>query len=298
MPKQILVMTMNDKKKGYEVGRVLEEAQKAGILARHVAYRQMWFDLSKNESKVYVGKEEISAENTYGVWFRVAGTKTGKYPIGRAVLIRNLREKGVFCVNHGSYTNWERMGKIAQHGVFTINSIPVVPTRIFYTRKQAESYDFKYPVICKHDRGFQGRSVKKLDNRDQLLKQLYKIEEIKLGMWVWQDYLPLKWDIRVIVIGGKVLGAMRRSAQGEEFRSNFSLGGAVEKWELSDEDKNIAQKVAEVCQLDYCGVDIMKDEMGNSYVLEVNRQCQFQGFEKSTGINVGKAVVDLVVKNG
>ncbi len=297
MQKQILVMTMNNSRRGYEVGRVLEEAQRANIPVKHVAYRQMQFDLKKDGSRVLVGGVEVDGENTAGVWFRVAGTKTGKYPIGRAVLIRNLTQKGVFCVNRGSYTNWERMGKIAQSGVFTINSIPIVPTRVFYTRKQVESFDFKYPVIVKHDRGFQGRSVKKLDNKESLLKQLYKIEEIKLGMWLWQDYLPLKWDIRVIVIGGKVLGAMRRSAQGDEFRSNFSLGGAVEKWELSNEDKLIAEKVAEVCQLDYCGVDIMKDEKGNSFVLEVNRQCQFQGFEKSTGINVAKAVVDLMIKN-
>jgi len=95
-----------------------------------------------------------------------------------------------------------------------------------------------------------------------------------------------------------VLGAMRRSATGKEFRSNYSLGGRVEKWELSETDRNLAEKVAKVCGLDYCGVDIMKDEEGNSYVLEVNRQCQFKGFEESTGINVAREVVKLMSKEG
>ena len=67
-------------------------------------------------------------------------------------------------------------------------------------------------------------------------------------------------------------------------------------WNLSDNDRELAEKVARVCGLDYCGVDIMKDEKGNNYILEVNRQCQFQGFEKSTGINVAKKVVEMFLK--
>jgi ribosomal protein S6--L-glutamate ligase len=113
-------------------------------------------------------------------------------------------------------------------------------------------------------------------------------------MFLWQKYLPTRWDIRVIVVGGKAIGGMKRSAVGEEFRSNFSLGGDVEKWELSDDERNLAEKVAKVCGLDYGGVDIMKDEKGNNYILEVNRQCQFQGFEKSTQINVARTVVEMI----
>jgi len=67
----------------------------------------------------------------------------------------------------------------------------------------------------------------------------------------------------------------------------------VEEWKLSDEERNLAEKVAKVCGLDYAGVDIMKDENDKNYILEVNRQCQFQGFEKSTGINVGRAIVEM-----
>jgi glutathione synthase/RimK-type ligase-like ATP-grasp enzyme len=113
---------------------------------------------------------------------------------------------------------------------------------------------------------------------------------------------------------------MKRSAVGKEFRSNFSLGGAVEKYELSAKETELAEKVAKVCGLDYCGVDIMKgpkspsptsagaspfEERGtyreedyDDYVLEVNRQCQFQGFEKSTGINVAKKVVEMFLEKG
>jgi RimK family alpha-L-glutamate ligase len=115
-------------------------------------------------------------------------------------------------------------------------------------------------------------------------------------MYLWQKCVPNTWDIRVIVLGGKTLGAMKRSAAKKgEFRSNFSLGGAVETWDISDDDKALAEKVAKSCGLDYCGVDIIKDTDGKSYILEVNRQCQFQGFEQSTGINVAKSVVEMLL---
>jgi RimK family alpha-L-glutamate ligase len=143
--------------------------------------------------------------------------------------------------------------------------------------------------------------VRKFDSGEELEKWVNKINEKNLGMFLWQKYLPTKWDIRVVIVDGKAIGGMKRSAVGKEFRSNFSLGGAVEKWSLSEEEKKLAEKVAKVCGLDYGGVDIMKDlptgrqvKNGNNYILEVNRQCQFQGFEKATGINVAKAVVEMI----
>ncbi len=190
------------------------------------------------------------------------------------------------------------MGKIAQHGVFLENNIPVVPTRIFYTREQIlEDNAFlgwDYPIIGKHERGYQGKSVRKFESKKEMEDFVNKINEKNLGMFLWQKYLPTKWDIRVIVVGGRAIGGMKRSAVGKEFRSNFSLGGEVEKWNLNKEERDLAEKVAKVCGLDYAGVDIMKDENDKNYILEVNRQCQFQGFEKATGINVAKTIVEMI----
>lgn len=355
--KSILVLTMSQQQSNYEVTRLVEEAEKMGIGVNRVLYRELEFSISnsqfskqnppvppcggtsslekgglKNKARVLVRGEEVTAENTMGVWFRVAGTVSGKYVEARNLAIRLLGGQ-VFCTNAEGYLNWPRMGKIAQHGVFIENNIPVVPTEIFYQKSQILNpshspfdkgevehfFDWEYPIICKHERGYQGKSVRKFESAEEVEKWLSKMDEKNLGMYLWQKCLPTRWDLRVIVLGGKVLGAMKRLAKGDEFRSNFSLGGSVEKWNLSEEDKLLAEKVARVCGLDYCGVDIMKspkspspavagvspfeekgkfkEENYNSYVLEVNRQCQFQGFEKATGINVAKAVVEMMLEN-
>ncbi len=303
MKRKILVLTMSQSQSNFEVTRLVEEAAKHGIEVERALYRDLTFDLTSDKEKVFVKGKEITPENTMAVWFRVAGTISGKYTEGRNLLIRVLRSRGIFCANHKGYLGWTRMGKIAQHAVFVENQIPVVPTRIFYQisqvldlkNKSKEKFgDWDFPIIAKHERGYQGKSVRKFKSWKRVERWLNKIDEINLGMFLWQKCLPTRWDLRIIVLGGKAIGAMKRSAVGKEFRSNFSLGGNVEKWELSEDDKVLAEKVAKVCGLDYCGVDIMKDDEGNSYILEVNRQCQYQGFEKATGINVAEKVVEML----
>lgn len=290
---------MSLKQSQFEVDRLETEAKKLGVEVNRSLYRDLTFNLENGKTKVFIRGEEINGENTLGMWFRVAGTVSGKYTEGRNLAIRAL-QKEVFAANHGGYLNWARMGKIAQHGVFLENDIPVVPTKIFYTKEQVLNSnigeEFGWPIIAKHEKGYQGKSVRKLENFKELRRFVKRINEKNVGMFLWQKCLPTRWDLRIIVLDGKAIGAMKRSAVGEEFRSNFSLGGNVEPWDLSDTDREIAEKVAKICGLDYCGVDIMKDNENNSYVLEVNRQCQFQGFEKSTGINVAKLVVEMFLK--
>ena len=298
MDKQIITFTMSLKQSQFEVDRLETEATKMGVKVNRALYRDLEFDLMDGKPKVFIKGEEITAENTLGGWFRVAGTVSGKYTEGRNLLIKILG-KDIFFANNEGYTNWARMGKISQHGVFLDSDIPIVPTKIFYTKEQVlKAYEkhTDWPVIAKHEKGYQGKSVRKFETLGELTKFVKKIQEKNVGMFLWQKYLPTRWDLRVIVLDGKAIGGMKRSAVGSEFRSNFSLGGDVEKWELSESDKLLAEKVAKVCGLDYCGVDIMKDENDKSYILEVNRQCQFQGFEKSTGINVAKLVVEMFLK--
>lgn len=300
--KSILVLTMSQQQSNYEVTRLVEEAKKMGVEVNRTLYRELEFKMENGQAMALAKGKEITSENTLGLWFRVAGTVSGKYIEGRNLAIRLLQDE-IFCTNATSYLNWPRMGKISQHGVFVKNEIPVVPTKIFYTKEQVKNAiegekfgGWNFPVICKHERGYQGKSVRKFETKKRLLKWLDKMDEINLGMYLWQQCLPTRWDLRIIVLNGKAIGAMKRSAVGEEFRSNFSLGGKVEGWNLSDKDREIAERVAKVCGLDYCGVDIMKDEKDSSYVLEVNRQCQFQGFEKATEINVAKKVVEMLVQ--
>jgi ribosomal protein S6--L-glutamate ligase len=96
-------------------------------------------------------------------------------------------------------------------------------------------------------------------------------------------------DIRVLVVGGNVVACMRRSSIGDEFRSNFHLGGTVEKVDISPEFKKIAIEAASILGLEIAGVDLLESERG-ALVLEVNSSPGLEGIEKASGENIAAAV--------
>ncbi len=97
-------------------------------------------------------------------------------------------------------------------------------------------------------------------------------------------------DIRALVVGGEVVAAMRRVAQGDEFRSNVHLGGKTERVELDPEYERSAILAAQVLGLRVAGVDMLESDEGPQ-VIEVNSSPGLQGIETATGIDVAGAIV-------
>jgi ribosomal protein S6--L-glutamate ligase len=96
-------------------------------------------------------------------------------------------------------------------------------------------------------------------------------------------------DIRALVVGGKVVACMRRRANGDEFRSNFHLGGSVEKVQIDTNFEKIAIKAARILGLEIAGVDLLESDRG-ALVLEVNSSPGLEGIEKASQVNVAGAV--------
>jgi len=98
----------------------------------------------------------------------------------------------------------------------------------------------------------------------------------------------------VLVVGQKVLGIMKRSANKGEWRTNFSLGGNVEKSESNKEMEKIALNTAKKMGFDYLGIDLLENR-NKFYIIETNSLPQFKGFEKAfNNINVAKEIIRLV----
>jgi ribosomal protein S6--L-glutamate ligase len=100
-------------------------------------------------------------------------------------------------------------------------------------------------------------------------------------------------DVRAFVVGDRVVGAMRRVAQGDEFRSNVHRGGSVEAVELDDEYARVAVKAAQIMGLRIAGVDMLEGKDG-PLVMEVNSSPGLEGIETATGLDIAGAVVDYV----
>jgi ribosomal protein S6--L-glutamate ligase len=100
-------------------------------------------------------------------------------------------------------------------------------------------------------------------------------------------------DIRALVVGDRVVAAMRRVAQGDEFRSNVHRGGSVEAVELDDEFERTAVRSAQIMGLRVAGVDMLEGKDG-PLVMEVNSSPGLEGIETATKLDVAGAIIDHI----
>lgn len=143
-----------------------------------------------------------------------------------------------------------------------------------------------YPVVVKECYGSLGRQVYLAKDRKELVSLS---QELRSKPHLYQEFIKESAgkDVRVIVVGGKVIGAMKRFSQ-KDFRSNAELGGMGERYELSKEGRALCEKVANHLKLDYCGIDLLWGKEG-MLLCEVNSNAFFQKFEEVTKTDVAGA---------
>ena len=154
--------------------------------------------------------------------------------------------------------------------------------------------EFGFPLVAKKSYGSFGAGVRLIEDSASL--NSVETEWLNIPHF-YQEYIAESAgrDVRVIVVGGKVVTAMERVAQVGEFRSNVELGGRGRVVVLPEEYKYAAEKIAGVLTLDYCGVDLLEGVDG-PIVCEVNSNAFFEGAEKVTGVNVAKAYSEYIIE--
>jgi ribosomal protein S6--L-glutamate ligase len=152
--------------------------------------------------------------------------------------------------------------------------------------------DVSYPMIVKLKNGSLGIGVKIINTASEL-KQFWL--ENNREDWLMQELMEVGRDLRVLVLGGSVMGGMERRAVEGKVVANYSQGGTVNQVELTESQKKLALRAAEVLKLEYAGVDLIRDQERQWRILEVNRCAQFRGFEKATQQNVALEIVDYCI---
>ena len=213
-------------------------------------------------------------------------------------VIRHFEHLGVLVLNSGHSINIAQ-DKLATSQILTLNHIPVPKTILAKSPvnlKVIES-EFDYPIILKTVSGSYGKGVFLCENRSKLKDVLDLMEESKDPQVnvILQEFVKSSKgrDIRVIVIGGRVYGAMLRTAKRGYYKANYSAGANVSAFKLNKRIEWLALESTRVLNLDVAGVDILFD--GKNYkVCEVNSAPGFEGFEKATGLDVPKAILEYV----
>lgn len=149
-----------------------------------------------------------------------------------------------------------------------------------------------YPIIIKGIVGTKGNQVFKVNARSAALKIIKKYRYANVLI---QEFVNIKHDRRVFIIGNKILGVMKRIIPKGEYRANIAQGARAEKAGLSKRLKKIALKAAETLDYDIAGVDVIYRKKRPA-VLEVNSSPGLKGFSKATGINAALEIVIYLEK--
>ena len=175
------------------------------------------------------------------------------------------------------------------------NKLPFPASVLLFSHKSVGGVidKFKFPVIVKGSTTHKGKGVFLANTKEEIEKIIKENKEMSPS-FIIREFIPNDGDIRVFTVGYRAIGAMKRIPPEGDFRSNISLGGRGEKFDLSSRGdvKELAEKVSEVTKTEIAGVDIMlHKETNKPYILEVNPGPQFTGFEKYTRVNAAGEIV-------
>ncbi len=174
------------------------------------------------------------------------------------------------------------------------SSLNSIPTFVFKNQKELLSaipQKLKYPIIQKPNYGSQGDDITLLKSEKDLKKHSYDTQK-----YIYQNFIENNGDYRVFVLGGRMLGVIKRVARKGSYLNNISKGGSAEvvsNEKLLTEFEKIALSVASMFKLSLCGIDIIQDlKNGKLYFMEVNTNPEWKGFQQATGINVAEKIID------
>jgi ribosomal protein S6--L-glutamate ligase len=274
----------------YSTRRLREAAIQHGHTVKVLNTLRFAIDLERGAPDLYYRQKRLSS---YDAVLPRIGASITYY--GTAV-VRQFQEMDVFCANtaHGITNSRDKLRSLqilSRHGVG-------IPRTTFVRDKKdvlpAIERVGGAPVIIKLIEGTQGIGV--------LLAESVKAAEsiIEMLQSQRQNVLIQKFvaesrgrDIRAFVVGDRVVAAMRRVAQGQEFRSNVHRGGKAEAVELDEQYLETAVRCTQIMGLRVAGVDMLEGKDGPQ-VMEVNSSPGLEGIETATGLDVAGAVIDYI----
>ncbi|MEA2563721.1 MAG: ribosomal protein S6--L-glutamate ligase [Acidobacteriota bacterium] len=275
----------------YSTSRLVEACRHRGADVMVLDPLECIVKLSKKRPEVFHGNERVTGLD--GVVPRIGASITF---YGLAVL-RQFEMMGVFAAN-GSQGISRSRDKLRSLQLLSRYDIGIPPTAFARRREDIRSAIRKVggaPVILKLLEGTQGMGVilaESVKSAESVLDAMSSLRQnILIQAFVAESDGS---DFRAIVVGGKVVAAMERTAGEGEFRSNLHRGASALGVTLEPAYEQTAVHAAEVLGLNIAGVDMLHSKDG-PMVLEVNSSPGLEGIERATGVDVAGAMIDYVL---
>jgi RimK family alpha-L-glutamate ligase len=151
-------------------------------------------------------------------------------------------------------------------------------------------------VIVKPLFGSEGRGMVRLTDPDLAWRTFRTLERLQSVLYIQQFIAHPGWDLRVFVLDGRVLGAMRRWSKGG-WRTNVAQGGRAEAVRLGSVEEELALRAAAALGAPVAGVDLLPGPDGGYYLLEVNAVPGWRALAPVTGVDVARALLEFLIRD-
>ncbi|EDZ63280.1 ribosomal protein S6 modification protein [Sulfurimonas gotlandica GD1] len=287
------VYVLSRNKALYSTKRLVEAAQLKGWEVRVIDYLKCTIEIMKGELHVNYLGEQLPIPDA--IIPRIGASRT----FYGTAMVRHFEMMDVFSTS-GNLAIARSRDKLRSLQILSKHDVDM-PKTVFAsnksTAKDVIALSGGAPLVLKILEGTQGVGVVLVDTEKAAKSVLDAFYGMDVNLLV-QEFIAEAGgaDIRVFIVGGEVVGAMKRQGAAGEFRSNLHQGGSATAHKLTRKEKATALAAAKAMGLGVCGVDMIPSERG-PLVMEVNSSPGLEGIEKSTNIDIAGKIMEYIEKN-
>ncbi|MEM9974449.1 MAG: 30S ribosomal protein S6--L-glutamate ligase [Pseudomonadota bacterium] len=292
-PRRALRIAILSREDNYSTRRLVETGSERGHGIEVIDTTRCYMAINATAPEVYYDGKRLPR---YDAVIPRIGASITAYG---AAVIRQFETIGTHCVN-GSEGITASRDKLQAHQILARHRIGMPTTAFAASPKDTDNLIEivgTAPLIVKLLESTQGKGVVLAETKKAAQSVISAFRGLRASFLV-QDFVKeaAGEDIRCLVIGGKVVAAMRRKAPAGEFRSNLHQGGVAERVRITRDERAVAIAAARAFRLGIAGVDLLRSESGPK-VLEVNSSPGLEGIEKASQKDLAGVLYEEIEKH-
>ncbi len=279
----------------YSTRRIAEEAEKRGHRIAVIDHTKCSVKLGAGKPQVFFQDENITDE--FDAIIPRIGAKVTRHG---AAIVKQFEMNNVFSTAR-SLSITRARNKVRTLQIMARKGIPI-PETVFSVNPETIEEQIELlgggPVIIKLQEGTQGLGVILAESKKSaksIIDTFYKMDtSILIQRFIEESNGE---DLRIFVVGNKIVASMKRTSEVGEFRSNVHRGGHTEVIQPTGKEQYIALNAVKYLGIGVAGVDLIRSKKG-PLLIEVNASPGLQGIEGATGVNIAREIILFVEKNG
>ena len=278
-------------RQGWHTDQLCRALAERGHEGRVVPYEALAAHLGGAAAGVAAGDEDIGACGA--VLARIIPAGSLEQIVFRVDVLHTLEERGIPVINPPR-TIERTVDKLWTTALLEQAGLRV-PETVVCERADAALAAFRAlgDVIVKPLFGSMGLGMVRVTDEEMAFRVFRTLETLRGVYYVQQTIDHAGCDVRAFVVGGRVIGAIERSAPG--WKTNLARGGRARAVTLEPERTELALAAARAVGADYAGVDLLPARDGTVYVVEVNGIPGWRGLQEATSLDVAAAIVELLI---